>query len=1529
MVRHKRRFNVVDHALSWCRYRPRLEYLEDRTLPTANTYVPDLYARSWMDNELQRLLNEPESAAYTGNWIVGFEAGQNVENLSIAAGTTQSLATGLVNSTYLWSFSTELSPAVISSWLESRVNTGQIDFYYPLMARERQTRFIPNDPQFVNQWHLQNTGQGGGLAGTDANVTTAWDTYLGRNVQIAIVDTGVTRNHPDLLPNLWFNPNELPNGIDDDGNGLVDDFNGWDFNGNDNNPTPAFSDHGTAVAGVAAARGNNAIGVSGAAPEAEIVGIRLIEGALDDFLEASALNYQRDIIDIYNNSWGPSDNGVIAEGPGALTLATFADNYRFGREGLGNVYTWAGGNGGDADDSNYDGYANSRYIIAVAAIDNTGVRSWYSERGANILVSAPSDGGTLGITTTAGTSTPGYTSSFGGTSSATPLVSGVIALMLEANPNLSARDIQHILVHSSAMVDPGNPDWVRNNGGTGFWVNHSYGFGMVDATAAVNLASTWTPVDPQVSATSGIVSVEQPIPVTPEGITLTFEATEDMVLEHVELTVDVSHTWRGDLKYVLTSPSGTSSVINDRPGDSSINLNNWKFMTVHNWGESPVGTWTLQITDTFPALDDGTLHSFRLDFYGQTLVPPTANDDFYFINEDTTLNATLPGILGNDDSAAYAQLLSGVSNGTLNFRPNGTFQYTPALNFFGTDSFTYQAVNSLGTSTATVTITINSVNDAPVAVADGIFVTRPGRLFTLNAPGLLTNDSDVDHTLSSLTSVLFSGANLGSVTLSSNGSFTYLPTLASGLDSFQYRTFDGQDFSSPATVTLRLNSPPVVQNFNVVTEVGVNYSGNALSGASDFDNDAFSAVLVSNPANGSLIFQPNGNYTYIPNPGFFGIDTFTYRADDPYYDPANPDQISNIGTVTIRVDRRPVSVDNTYSIFRNDTLEVFFPGILANDFDLDTPLFGDIITAQLVSTTSNGLLTFADNGYFRYIPNPGFTGADTFQYRTFDGMFTGNLATVTINVLEVPIAVNDFYTTFQPTLTVNAPGVLSNDSTPNVGPLSAHLLTQPLHGNVQLNPDGSFTYSAINGYIGADSFTYRVNDGVGFSDPATVTISVFSLNQPPVAVDDAYSVPAGVNFFQSAPGVLQNDSDPDGNPLTAALVVGPFNGSLFLNPDGSFSYTPLPGFQGTDSFSYRASDGLALSNVATVTLTVGTPPPPPFDPARRIIMGQATGGELKVVAGETGQVLFTLSPYGTSFTGGVRVATGDLNGDGVPDIITAPGASTGTGAAPGIRVFDGVTGQPFSGILGTGIQPFASTYRGGINVAVGDLNRDGRLDILAGADANPGTSQPWFRSYNGINGVQFAGWRGAFTPFTGGVRVASGDVNGDGRDDIIVSRGSTSPVVQVYNPAASTATAGRLRSFNAYTTMPAGGVFVAAGDLDGDGRAEIVTGAAANANGQIRIFYGNTSKPTRNLSIANTTGPARVAVGDINGDGNVDIIVGIANSNTSLNSRARVYDATTLLEMFGSDDFNYGDGFKGALFIAALAKKGPLLPPPF
>jgi subtilisin-like proprotein convertase family protein len=338
---------------------------------------------------------------------------------------------------------------------------------------------------------------------------------------------------------------------------------------------------------------------------------------MTDLMEALSMSLFNQDIDIYNNSWGPPDTGSINNGsrPGPLALAALEAGVTDGRDGLGSVYVWAGGNGRQAGDNiNYDGYANSRFTIAVGAIDNNGVQAFYSEPGAPLIVSAYSSGNAVGITTTDLVANGSYSSDFGGTSSAAPLVAGVVALMLEANPNLGWRDVQNILIDSAMQNHPSDSDWVAN--GAGRLVNHKYGFGAVDAATAVDLAEGWTNLGPQVSASSGVINVGQSIPDNNAlGVASSFTFDTAIDVEYVEIVFDATHTYRGDLSIVLTSPDGTQSILAEPRADSGDDYSNWVFTSARHWGESSAGQWTLTVRDLV-ARDLGTFNSWRINVHG-------------------------------------------------------------------------------------------------------------------------------------------------------------------------------------------------------------------------------------------------------------------------------------------------------------------------------------------------------------------------------------------------------------------------------------------------------------------------------------------------------------------------------------------------------------------------------------------------------------------------------------------------------------------------------------------------------------------------------------------------------------------------------------------------------------------------------------------------------------------------------------------------------------------------------------------------
>ena len=481
------------------------------------------------------------------------------------------------------------------------------------------------DPLLPEQWHHENTGQNGGVIGEDARTAAAWALgagFSGAGSRISIIDNGLQIAHPDLAGNV-------PAG------GSKNYFGGTD---------PGAGDHGTACGGVAASLGDNAIGGRGSGFGAELVGLNLLQ-LNTEANQVDAMLHDATIVDVSSNSWGPPDTlGVLEDSP-AVWRGAIDDGVTTGRGGLGIIYVWAGGNGafssgvGLVDDSNYDGYANYYGVMAIGAVGDEGERAFYSERGANLWICAPSQGNSgQGITTTdllggggyntgasaADYTDVAYTNTFNGTSSATPLVAGAITLMLEANPNLTWSDVRVILAQTARVNDAANPEWTTN--GAGYAINHEYGFGVIDAAAAVTAAQTWTSLTPISAETTGDIAVNTPIvdnDPTPISIPVTVSGSALTEIEYVQVYVDIpDHDWWPDLEIEITSPAGTISRLAtphaaaDTGGIILPRMDNWRFGVARCLGEGVNGTWTITVRDLVQDLT-GTVDSVRLDFYGR------------------------------------------------------------------------------------------------------------------------------------------------------------------------------------------------------------------------------------------------------------------------------------------------------------------------------------------------------------------------------------------------------------------------------------------------------------------------------------------------------------------------------------------------------------------------------------------------------------------------------------------------------------------------------------------------------------------------------------------------------------------------------------------------------------------------------------------------------------------------------------------------------------------------------------------------
>jgi Ca2+-binding RTX toxin-like protein len=495
---------------------------------------------------------------------------------------------------------------------------------------------LPSDPLLASQFNLNNTGQTGGLPGIDINVFSVWDDYRGSGVTVGIIDDGVEHDHPDLIANY---------------NSAIDN----DSRGRDADAMAEGSDaHGTAVAGVIAAD-DNGFGSVGVAPDAEIAGFRMGFGA-NGTLGQITENLQLQVnVDISNNSWG--FGGFFGDNfkSGAFRAHSNAidDTVANGRDGLGTVWVFAAGNSrGSGDDVNYHSFQNSRKTIAVAAAEDDGDITFYSTPGAAVITTAPvaAGGGIGGVITTDRQGSAGYSSGFeggdfapgfNGTSAATPMVSGVIALILEANPDLGYRDVQEILAYSSRQIDATDTGWSENgaldwNGG-GLHVSHDFGFGLIDAHAAVRLAESWE--RQSTAANEQVVSAfRAPNLAIVDNATVTdsITITDPVDLQWVEVDINIDHSYIGDLVVTLTSPDGTISTLVNRPGKSGSNTwgtsqddINFVLTSARHWGEDATGTWTLSISDHFAA-DAGTLFTWSLSLYGDAL---SSNNDYVYTDE--------------------------------------------------------------------------------------------------------------------------------------------------------------------------------------------------------------------------------------------------------------------------------------------------------------------------------------------------------------------------------------------------------------------------------------------------------------------------------------------------------------------------------------------------------------------------------------------------------------------------------------------------------------------------------------------------------------------------------------------------------------------------------------------------------------------------------------------------------------------------------------------------------------------------------
>ncbi|MCH8047238.1 MAG: tandem-95 repeat protein [Planctomycetes bacterium] len=528
---------------------------------------------------------------------------------------------------------------------------------------------------------------------------------------------------------------------------------------------------------------------------------------------------------------------------------------------------------------------------------------------------------------------------------------------------------------------------------------------------------------------------------------------------------------------------------------------------------------------------------FSIQFDNTLPTNPIARDDSYETDEDTPLVVSAEnGVLWNDDDGNNPDFVPEIvevpEHGRLTISEDGSFTYTPDEDYHGADRFRYQ----IGTQApfvdrATVNIDVIPVNDAPVAAPDR-FVAVQGETLSITLPSPSVSDP-----------VRWRVEDGG------NGNFYAVSTAqaswAEARDLAAASTFGGVS-GHLITITSAEERSFAVANLP---------SGKYWIGA-------FQDQIVPD------FSEPSGGWRWITGEPF----SYTSWGNNEPNDVNGEDcAVADPGSW------------NDLTCGANDPgflIEYEFParhspyGLLANDSDVD----GDGLTVTLVDDVQHGTLVLSGDGTFQYTPEVGFVGVDTFSYQAGDGSLSSNLATVMFSVASIsntpPRALDDAYSVFEnDSLNIDVSrGVLANDEDAEGDALVAIEVANPAHGTLTLSDDGSFSYAPRQDFTGTDSFTYRASDGRAESDVTTVTIEVLPVGEDAVAVDDVYTVNIDRVLTVEGSGVLFNDVHPTGEPLTASIFVEPEHGTVTLADDGSFVYTPDPGFEGTDTFTYRASD---------------------------------------------------------------------------------------------------------------------------------------------------------------------------------------------------------------------------------------------------------------------------------------------------------------------------------------------------------------------
>ena len=535
--------------------------------------------------------------------------------------------------------------------------------------------------------------------------------------------------------------------------------------------------------------------------------------------------------------------------------------------------------------------------------------------------------------------------------------------------------------------------------------------------------------------------------------------------------------------------------------------------------------------------------------------------------EDTIKSGTLPAATDVDgDTVTYAKA-GNPAHGTLVINGNGTYLYAPAANYNGADSFSYTVSDGKGGSnTYVVAVTVTPVNDAPTA--SGTSIATPE---DTPKSGSLPAATDVDG--DAVTYAKAGDPAHGTVVIGEDGKYSYTPAADyNGADSFTYTVSDGKGGSNTYTIAVTVtpvNDAPAGAGTSIAALEDTPKSG-SLPVVIDVDGDTVTYTKAGDPAHGTVTITEDGKYTYTPTADYYGADSFSYTVSDGHGG-------SNTYVVAVTVNAAndaPVAADAAITT-AEDTVK---SGTLPAATDAD----GDAVTYAKAGDPAHGTVVIGEDGKYSYTPAADYNGADSFSYTVSDGKGGSNTYEVEVTVTPVNDAPASAGTAI-----ATAEDTPKSGSLPVATDVDGDTLTyakagDPAHGTVTVGEDGKYTYTPAKDYNGSDSFSYTVSDGHGGSNTYTVDVTVNAINDAPVAADTAITTAEDT----AKTGTLPPATDIDHDAVTYAKAADPMHGSVVIDADGRYTYTPAADYNGADSFRYTVADGKGGSNTYTVDVKV-------------------------------------------------------------------------------------------------------------------------------------------------------------------------------------------------------------------------------------------------------------------------------------------------------------------------------------------------------